>query len=76
MADKVMLAYSGGLDTSAAIKWLADKYKMGVIALTIDIGGVGGAPAHPAKGTENRSSQGIDARYKKNVWAMRKVCSN
>ncbi len=29
MAEKVILAYSGGLDTSAAIKWLADKYKMG-----------------------------------------------
>jgi argininosuccinate synthase len=45
MADKVVLAYSGGLDTSAAIKWLADKYHMGVIALTIDIGGVGDLPA-------------------------------
>jgi argininosuccinate synthase len=45
MADKVVLAYSGGLDTSAAIKWLADKYKMGVIALTADIGGVGELPA-------------------------------
>jgi argininosuccinate synthase len=45
MADKVVLAYSGGLDTSAAIKWLADKYNMGVIALTIDIGGVGELPA-------------------------------
>ncbi len=38
--DKVVLAYSGGLDTSAAIKWLAEKYRMDVIALTVDIGGV------------------------------------
>jgi argininosuccinate synthase len=45
MAKKVVLAYSGGLDTSAAIKWLADKYDMGVIALTADIGGVGELPA-------------------------------
>ncbi len=45
MADKVVLAYSGGLDTSAAIKWLADKYKMDVIAVTADIGGVGELPA-------------------------------
>ena len=45
MAEKVVLAYSGGLDTSAAIKWLADKYNMGVIALTADIGGVGELPA-------------------------------
>ena len=41
MAEKVVLAYSGGVDTSAAIKWLADKYHMDVIALTADIGGVG-----------------------------------
>ena len=41
MAEKVVLAYSGGLDTSVAIKWLADKYHVGVITLTADIGGVG-----------------------------------
>jgi len=45
MADKVVLAYSGGLDTSAAIRWLDKKYKMGVIVLTVDIGGVGNLPA-------------------------------
>ncbi len=38
--DKVVLAYSGGLDTSVAIRWIAEKYKMDVIALTVDIGGV------------------------------------
>ena len=38
MADKVVLAYSGGLDTSVAIKWLKENYDMDVIALTIDVG--------------------------------------
>ncbi len=38
MKDKVVLAYSGGLDTSVAIKWIADKYDMDVIALSIDLG--------------------------------------
>ncbi|MBE0481185.1 MAG: argininosuccinate synthase [Dehalococcoidia bacterium] len=38
MKDKVVLAYSGGLDTSAAIKWIAEKYSMDVIALSIDLG--------------------------------------
>ncbi|MFC2059718.1 argininosuccinate synthase [Chloroflexota bacterium] len=38
MPDKVVLAYSGGLDTSVAIKWLKEKYDMDVIALTIDVG--------------------------------------
>ena len=35
---KVVLAYSGGLDTSVAIKWIQEKYDMDVIALTIDLG--------------------------------------
>lgn len=40
MADKVILAYSGGLDTSAAIKWIKDKHGLDVTTLTVDIGGV------------------------------------
>ena len=38
MSDKVVLAYSGGLDTSVAIRWLKENYKLEVIALTIDVG--------------------------------------
>lgn len=36
--DRVVLAYSGGLDTSVAIKWLMQKYSLDVITLTVDIG--------------------------------------
>jgi argininosuccinate synthase len=36
--DKVVLAYSGGVDTSVAIKWLQENYKVDVIAVTIDVG--------------------------------------
>lgn len=35
---KVVLAYSGGLDTSVAIKWLKEKYNAEVIAFCADIG--------------------------------------
>lgn len=35
---KVVLAYSGGLDTSVAIKWLKEKYGLDVVAVTIDVG--------------------------------------
>src|SRR5689334_5858642 len=35
---KIVLAYSGGLDTSVALKWLADTYKAQVIAFCADIG--------------------------------------
>ena len=35
---KIVLAYSGGLDTSVAIRWLSDKYDYDVIALSADVG--------------------------------------
>ena len=36
--NKVVLAYSGGLDTSVILKWLQDTYKCEVITFTADIG--------------------------------------
>jgi argininosuccinate synthase len=38
MAEKVVLAYSGGLDTSVIVKWLQEKYGYDVIAVNIDVG--------------------------------------
>lgn len=38
MSDKVVLSYSGGLDTSVAVKWLQVKYGMDVITVTVDVG--------------------------------------
>lgn len=35
---KVVLLYSGGLDTSTMVKWIQEEYKAEVVALTIDIG--------------------------------------
>ena len=35
---KVVLLYSGGLDTSVMIKWIQEEYNAEVVALTIDIG--------------------------------------
>ena len=36
--DKVVLAYSGGLDTSVILKWLQDVYHCEVVTFTADIG--------------------------------------
>ena len=36
--DKVVLAYSGGLDTSVILKWLQDVYRCEVVTFTADIG--------------------------------------
>ena len=38
MSGKVVLAYSGGLDTSISIKWIKEKYGMDVIAALVDCG--------------------------------------
>ncbi len=35
---KVVLAYSGGLDTSVILKWLQDTYQCEVVTFTADIG--------------------------------------
>jgi argininosuccinate synthase len=35
---KVVLAYSGGLDTSVILKWLQDEYKCEVVTFTADLG--------------------------------------
>jgi argininosuccinate synthase len=36
--EKVVLAYSGGLDTSVAIRWLQENHDLDVIALAMDVG--------------------------------------
>ena len=36
--DKVVLAYSGGLDTSVAVKWIKDNYGLEVVTLTANLG--------------------------------------
>ncbi|MEE4381221.1 MAG: argininosuccinate synthase domain-containing protein, partial [Pseudomonadales bacterium] len=38
MVDKVVLAYSGGLDTSVILKWLQETHGCEVVTFTADIG--------------------------------------
>ena len=35
---RVLLLYSGGLDTSVMLKWIQEKYEVEVVALTVDLG--------------------------------------
>ena len=35
---KIVLAYSGGLDTSVILKWLQDNYQCEIVTFTADIG--------------------------------------
>src|SRR5436309_1154559 len=36
--DKVILAYSGGLDTSVMVPWIGEHYGMDVVTFTVDLG--------------------------------------
>ena len=38
MPKRVVLAYSGGLDTSVAVRWMIDNLGVEVIALACDVG--------------------------------------
>jgi argininosuccinate synthase len=38
MVKRVVLAYSGGLDTSVAVKWIGDEWGAEVVALAVDVG--------------------------------------
>jgi argininosuccinate synthase len=53
-AEPILLAFSGGLDTSFCVPWLKDTYQRPVITVTVDTGGID-APA--AKSLAERSAQ-------------------
>ena len=38
MTKRVVLAYSGGLDTSVAVKWIQEEWDAEVVALAVDVG--------------------------------------
>ena len=56
---KVVLAYSGGLDTSVILKWLQDEYNCEVVTFTADLGQ--GEEIEPAR--EKAESLGIKEIY-------------
>ena len=57
--NKVVLAYSGGLDTSVILKWLQDKYRCEVVTFTADIGQ--GEELEPAR--KKAVALGIPAKH-------------
>ncbi|MCM8768466.1 MAG: argininosuccinate synthase [Candidatus Omnitrophica bacterium] len=56
---KVILAYSGGLDTSVIIRWLKEKFRAQVIAYTTNIG----QPDNPSKLKEKALGTGASAFF-------------
>ncbi len=57
--DKVVLAYSGGLDTSVILKWLQETYDCEVVTYTADLGQ--GEELEPAR--EKAASMGVKEIY-------------
>ena len=57
--NKVVLAYSGGLDTSIIVKWLQDEYRCEVVTFTADIGQ--GEEVEPARA--KAEAAGIEEIY-------------
>jgi argininosuccinate synthase len=53
-AKPILLAFSGGLDTSFCVPWLMDVYKRPVITVTVDTGGIDAAAA---RSLEQRSAE-------------------
>ncbi len=45
-AEPILLAFSGGLDTSFCVPWLKDTYQRPVITVTVDTGGIDGPAAN------------------------------
>ena len=61
--SKIVLAYSGGLDTSVILKWLQEKYQCEVITFTADIGQ--GEEIEPAR--EKAKLLGVKKIYIENL---------
>ena len=67
MAKRVVLAYSGGLDTSVAVRWMIDNYGVEVVALAVNVGQDGGvideaAVVERAKAAGAIEAEVVDAR--------------
>jgi argininosuccinate synthase len=64
VAKKVVLAYSGGLDTSVAVKWMAEEWGVDVVALAADVGQGGDFEAIRARalGAGAVAAEVVDAR--------------
>src|SRR5258707_12047808 len=59
MAEKVVLAYSGGLDTSIIIPWLKENYAYDVIAMVGDVGQGDDMEAVIEKASATAASKGV-----------------
>jgi argininosuccinate synthase len=62
MAKRVVLAYSGGLDTSVAVRWMIDNMGVEVVALAVDVGQDAGNIDHAAIMERARAAGAVEAQ--------------
>ena len=55
MTERVVLAYSGGLDTSIAVRWLMENHGVEVIAVAVDVGQAADSASEDWDGIRNRA---------------------
>jgi argininosuccinate synthase len=51
-ANPIVLAFSGGLDTSFCVPWLRETYKRPVVTVTVNCGGIDAAAARSTSAPE------------------------
>ena len=61
MPKRVVLAYSGGLDTSVAVRWMIENYGVEVIALAVNVGQDGGAIDEAAIAARAKAAGAVEA---------------
>jgi len=59
-SEPIVLAYSGGLDTSFLVPWVAENYGRPVITVTVDTGGIDEATRAHARGSAPRALGAIE----------------
>jgi argininosuccinate synthase len=69
---KIVLAYSGGLDTSIILRWLQENYKAEIIAYTSDIGQEIDRKKIIANAKATRSKKYNNRRFKK--YLCKRLC--
>ena len=69
MKNKIVLAYSGGLDTSVILKWLQTEYNADVIAYAADLGQGAELTEAKAKAKKLGAKKNIHRKFK------RRICS-
>ncbi len=75
MKEKVVLAYSGGLDTSITIPWLKENYDIDVIAVCANVGQDDDMSQSRWKSKSKWSYKSLCGGFKRRIYNYYYICS-